>query len=303
MIDEPPKSFLLDPFLFTLPPVLYHYTSMNGLLGIAETGHIWATDIRYLNDASESQQIWKFVVQRLQKRLDAADKPTSERLSQILSLAEQPRGSFPDFVACFSEEKDLLSQWRSYCPNGNGVSIGIDTRALSSQWVADPAGGKSAFVGHQLSKARYLPEDSDATLDEEIDSLLEQCSGVGVWQAFKVSASVEQSFLAWLSVVEARYKNEAFEEEKEWRIVMMKPHKPMPHQRFRPGKSMLIPYVEVELNRDLNYALLPDYFIQEVCVGPTPHERLSRESVQNLFISKGHLEVKVKSSAIPYRNW
>jgi hypothetical protein len=303
MTDELPKSFLLvDPALFALPPVLYHYTSMSGLLSVVETGHIWATNIRYLNDASESQQIWKFVVQRLRKRLDTADKPTSERLLQILHLAEQPRESFPDFVACFSEEKDLLSQWRSCCPNGNGVSIGFDTRALWSQWVADAGGGKSAFVGHQLSKVRYLPEESDATLDEAIDSLLGQCSGEGVWQPL-ISASVEQSFVAWLSVVQTRYKNEAFKEEQEWRIVMMKPHKPMPHQRFRPGKSMLIPYVAVELNRDLNYALLPDYFIREVYLGPTPHESLSREAVQNLFLSKGHPEVKIKSSAIPYRNW
>jgi hypothetical protein len=84
---------------------------------------------------------------------------------------------------------------------------------------------------------------------------------------------------------------------------MLKPHKPMPHQRFRPGISMLIPYVEVELNRGIDYEPLPDFFITEVRVSPSPHEALSRESIERLFASKGHPEVKVVSSAIPYRHW
>jgi len=36
----------------SVPDVVYHYTSMNGLLGIIE-GYIWATNILYLNDISE----------------------------------------------------------------------------------------------------------------------------------------------------------------------------------------------------------------------------------------------------------
>ena len=33
--------------------VLYHYTSLSGLLGIIENKCIWASDIRYLNDSNE----------------------------------------------------------------------------------------------------------------------------------------------------------------------------------------------------------------------------------------------------------
>ena len=35
-----------------IPRVVYHYTSMDAMLGIVE-GCIWATNIRYLNDVSE----------------------------------------------------------------------------------------------------------------------------------------------------------------------------------------------------------------------------------------------------------
>ena len=35
---------------------LYHYTSIGGLQGIVESRGIWATEIRYLNDAKELVQ-------------------------------------------------------------------------------------------------------------------------------------------------------------------------------------------------------------------------------------------------------
>jgi hypothetical protein len=36
--------------------LLYHYTDLRGLLGILESGSIWATHIRFLNDLSESRE-------------------------------------------------------------------------------------------------------------------------------------------------------------------------------------------------------------------------------------------------------
>src|SRR6185436_7146444 len=35
------------------PPVLYHYTSAQGLLAMVKSGHVWATESRYLNDPRE----------------------------------------------------------------------------------------------------------------------------------------------------------------------------------------------------------------------------------------------------------
>ena len=295
--DNIPKSLLIDPALFSVPPVLYHYTSLTGLLGMVASGHIWATNIFYLNDTSESRQIWNFVRQRLEKRREMADGSTRERLTRIIEATEKQHHLSTDFVACLSEEGDSLGQWRAYCPDSLGVSIGFDSRALWSQWVADPEGGESAFVGHQLCKIRYLPDRSDASLDEEIDCILEQSD-----HFFKLFP-VEQALFGWLALMSSRYKHESFREEKEWRVLMMKPHKPMPHQRFRVGKSSLIPYIEVELNRDLNHALLPDYFIREVCICPTLDKNLAKDAVERLFATKNHSEVRVTSSSIPYRNW
>lgn len=275
---------------------------MTGLLGIVATGRIWATKIRYLNDLSESEKIWDFVLERVRSRIETGNNKIKESSTKILEIAKRRRLS-TDFVASFSEDSDSLSQWRSYCPDGRGVSIGFSTSSLRSQWIADPKGGKSAFVGHNFNKIRYLPHENDGSLDPEIDELLRLCSEMGTFEGFKGPITAEEFFIAWVSLTSTRYKHKAFEQEKEWRLALLKPHKPMPHQRFRPGQSMLIPYVEVELNRDIKYELLPDYFIKEVYVAPSPNEALSREAIQSLFIANDHPEVKVISSVIPYRHW
>jgi hypothetical protein len=77
----------------------------------------------------------------------------------------------------------------------------------------------------------------------------------------------------------------------------------MPGQRFRAGKSTVIPYVEVELGRGTDRKLSDEYMIRKVLVGPTPNPGLSVEALQSLFLSKGHPEVLVEKSAIPYRHW
>jgi len=36
-----------------VPQKLYHYTDLDGLMGIFNTGELWATDVQFMNDTSE----------------------------------------------------------------------------------------------------------------------------------------------------------------------------------------------------------------------------------------------------------
>jgi hypothetical protein len=297
---------MMDFIMPARPPILYHYTSMQGLLSIAEKGRIWATHIRYLNDSSEIVTMWKAVLRRLEQRRECA-KSTDEAhsISEIIKATDDRR-SLNEFVASFSEKGDDLSQWRAYCPAGAGFSIGFDSKALLSQWVADPDGGEPSFVGAQLFKVRYLDEtkeESVSELDSAIDSLVQLSSKLEGPMGFTQPLSKQHLVVAWLSVIAPSYKHAAFRDESEWRMVLSKPHKQMPGQRFRTGKSSVVPYIEVELNRDTNFNLLDDYMIREVRVGPTPSADLSVGAIEGLFSSKGHPEVRVQKSAVPYRHW
>jgi hypothetical protein len=153
---------------------------------------------------------------------------------------------------------------------------------------------------------RYLNaanEEDTSDLDSAIDSLLQLSSRLEPVMGFTGPLSAEQVVVAWLSVIAPSYKHAAFLDESEWRMVLNKPHKPMPGQRFRAGKSSVVPYTEVALNRDVEFKLLDDYLIREVIVGPTPSVDLSVNALKSLFSSKGHPEVRVETSVVPYRHW
>lgn len=245
--------------------------------------------------------MWTAVVEQLeQMKLSAGCEEQATYATGILEMIKERR-HINDFVVSFSENGDDLSQWRAYCPGGAGFSIGFDTKALNTQWVVDPKGGEPSFVGGSLKKVRYLGPD-ELKFPNELDTVLSLSPSIE--RGFDGQPiSREQFLMAWLSVISSSFKHPAFNAENEWRLVLTKPHKLMPFQRFRPGKSSMIPYVEAVLNLDHKSEQPADYMIKRVIIGPTPSPELSKEALEAAFLSIGHPEVQVAVSMIPFRHW
>lgn len=117
------------------PSLLYHYTTPEGLKGILQSGALWATEVRYLNDASELDYALQFARKELDEFLFDHPPSTSalQKLAGQLRLALHSgeakwREEFLCFVVCFCEEADLLSQWRGY-GTGGGYAVGLDVDA------------------------------------------------------------------------------------------------------------------------------------------------------------------------------
>lgn len=119
--------------------VLWHYTTGPGLLGIVESGQIFATQVACLNDSSETTyatELFKSAIKKASEAI-APDDPGHILLKHIEGeLREETgqAGSSPSkfFVACFTTQKDDLSQWRAYSEVGgeNGYAIGFKARGL-----------------------------------------------------------------------------------------------------------------------------------------------------------------------------
>jgi hypothetical protein len=221
------------------PPLLYHYTSAQALLSIVTSGHIWATHIRFLNDTSEAEWMWATAHERLRVREEnAVSGDEKASVAKLIDMVNERRSS-TDFVASFSENGDDLSQWRAYCHDTPGFSIGFSSDALATQWICNP-GGDSFFVGASLKKVIYLGSDDAASFDKTLDFILNTITPAMHDNAFiGDKSSREQVSVSWLSVIASTYKHSSFRNENEWRLIMAKPHKPMPGQRFRVGKSSL----------------------------------------------------------------
>ena len=67
-------------------------------------------------------------------------------------------GEFFDFVVCFSEMPDVLSQWRGYADDGKGCCIGFSKTQLEQYCAKNPE-------VLRLEKVQYL---SDKEIDDQI---------------------------------------------------------------------------------------------------------------------------------------
>ena len=129
-----------------LPPILYHYTDLNGLMGIINDKCLWATDIRYLNDFSEMTYAFDFVSERIKSFMETIPSEDRHRLGLRTRLDDEARteyeffedlekvitgikrspDNFTSFVCSFSKNDDRLSQWRGYSPSKGGYCIAFE---------------------------------------------------------------------------------------------------------------------------------------------------------------------------------
>src|SRR5262249_51167085 len=97
------------------------------LLGIVESGTLYATQVSCLNDSTEIRYAAKLVRDAF-INLGADTEEEKRFLERIIKvIVEEPAAptNLPStwFVTCFSKEKDDLSQWRAYTGGENGYAI------------------------------------------------------------------------------------------------------------------------------------------------------------------------------------
>lgn len=278
--------------------ILYHYTSLEGLLGITKSQSIWATNILYLNDASELNYaigLLRDQIINYQKRIKARNleymffETLIEDIDKLISL---DRFSF--FVCSFSEENDLLSQWRGYCPGSIGFSLGFKLNDLR---ISIKKYGFSLTPciyseKQQVNEIKKLIKKTSLTFTNE---MMQKTKG---YYPVILNNSAFEFFKEFTGLVPT-FKHSKFKEEKEWRIIAgLWVENFREIVKFRPGKSMIVPYIEITLPKEGEKLV-----INQVIVGPTPEPILSKTSVEMLLKSKQVIFEEVHYSTIPYRNW
>ncbi len=290
---------------------LFHYTSQSGLLGIILNGSIRATSIHYLNDTQEFQYSMNLIKEELRQfseeiksgELGGRGEKVFQMIHDLFEFSISGRfikDNYHIFVCSFSEDGDLLSQWRSYCPESGGLNIGFDYMQIKQ--IIE----KQGFF---LTKCLYKPEEQKAT----VKRLLHEWGLLYIDNIVRFSALAEKDNMQGLvdgmkevasELIEAiiclcpLLKNPSFVEEKEWRLVSHPISIGNPQVKFREGSSMLIPFFELYLTN--NEGLLS---IKSVTIGPTSDPEMSSQSLKAFLKSEKTKYDKVEISKIPYRSW
>jgi hypothetical protein len=272
------------------PSPLFHYTSQRGVLGILGKATLWASSIHHLNDSSEFQYALDLLRETVGHRHRESTGSDALFLAAVSATLEQVR-HVPVYVASFSEEPDLLSQWRAYCPVNGGYSLGFSITRLRAAVKGPP---------YRVLPCLYERPEQFQLIDELLQPFLPIASTHHFVPSLtlppeQVAANAFlREFLPWAPVL----KHEAFQEESEWRLIA----DPLPLTDdavlFREGRSSVIPYVEYTLERD-SESLVCD----RIVVGPTPSSDLAVSTITDILIHHGAHSVPVSRSRIPYRPW
>ena len=278
---------------------LYHYCSVAAFQAIASTQRVRLSSVRHSNDATEGTLLFAAVA-RIAARAGVVDSD----ITILQERAQLLETKFDGLALCMSEDGDLLSQWRGYADDGQGVAIGF-SRAFLDELIAlfETTDDQDDHFDIALYQARYSEGEHDAAIAPLFKLLQDYQMGQPLPDAPQTENVRElyrrigalQSLRLSLEAYDHAYslKHKAFAEEREWRLLR---HFDWQRERptgFHARRCRLVPYVDLEFSRVLSQA------IGEVVLGP--RHTTPTDVVEQFLQGTGHFGVSVTRSSSPYR--
>jgi hypothetical protein len=275
------------------PKMLFHYTSAAGLLGIIQSKTIWSTNIRYLNDTKEYALALEIARAILEMRTKRARSNFERGLIKVMSDSLEPAEGTDIFVSSFSQQGDQLSQWRGYCPSGSGYSIGFKTDVLIKSTEANKLQFLASCVYDEIKQSELIEE-----VIAEVARFAEEFNTEHPDQHDRLYRESFKLFERLVPLLGPVIKHQSFDEESEWRLISPADSLGPLAPELRPGRSMLVPYIEHRLVSEAER-----FDLAEIIVGPTPHPELAIKAVEALVAKHSVFVGNIRESEIPYRDW
>ncbi len=280
-------EYFLDKYRGRPEKTLFHYTTIPSFNGILGDNCLWATDTRYLNDLEEYRHGVALFQEELKKVAEKKENHDflvnyPECIDELLNVRTRLDGKHT-YCVSFTENGDILSQWRGYAGNG-GLSIGFAPETLSSS---------AKNQGFRFMKCLYNEIKKKAFVHEVVDDFLWHCDKWHNNEALDHFTPTHfgvylRSMICFFSPV---LKHEAFDEEEEWRAVYSSGH--LPNEKLSSHKSneIDIPHADFKL-QDVN--------VQKIYIGPSNNiDRVYLRILHTLDLRK--LSHICEKSRIPYR--
>ena len=269
-------------FANTPGETLYHYTTFKGLFGIIDSQALWASDIRYMNDAAELRHTVDLVRTETRSRINAGVSDARLLNAFVDWFSRKLTTGNLLFASSFRENGNLLSQWRGYSTVGKGVSLGLDPNYLQSI---------ASKQGFRIARCIYDPLRQSLLICKLIDSV-EQMARNAEGGYEDIFSEIESELLTIAAIL----KHPSFEEEAEWRIISPVYSEQENNVQFREGRSMIVPYVEFLLSEGGHLNL------QHVYLGPSPNSQNSINSLKMFLDRNDALPANgISECQIPYR--
>ena len=304
--------------------IAYHYTSPNAFHAIMRDGFVRFSDIRYMNDKSETVYVVKVILEYLNEHpgeylfvRNALDILIGQNnYSDILELrvTSLPFNDIPkfeymatrNFLFCMSTEKDSLNMWNYYVQNGRyeGFNIGFNLSELirtfdtSSEKEME---GFSVYYGKVIYK-----KDKQYKAVKEILERIEKMKNYGINPILPFAAMMLRNEIESLGLF---IKHPEFASEREYRIVVHIAEKRIPHteedsqkyfgennkllvEDFCVKNGLIVPFIKVKI---------PAASISKVTISPIAEFELAAKGVKEFLNTRGFSKAEIVPSKIPIR--
>ncbi len=321
------------PKLSEIYKKLYHYTTLDGLIGILQTQTLWATQYRFLNDYSELvlirdiliESVFPIVleelklinhredVQRFIDRKGGLDQVVKHDAAIIIDAQYRAAGediyifSFcGEYKNSYVNSNGLLSQWRGY-GIGGGIALVFDTHKLEE--ILQIEGEKYLYNQGHISDVIY--SDDETKFKMELTTNMTDITAYvkKMFLHMKLNRQEPDATKAFPSFIQciSRYKHHSFKEENEVRIVCMPRIQNEEYLRIAKKEGSTLKLEKERKFRTKKGKLIPyiELFnstdivlpIERIIVGPHK-EKESRAYALRVMLRNTNIEITI--SDIPY---
>ncbi len=282
---------------------IYHYSDVNGMLGVIDNQQFWATKNDFLNDYKEHNFIidilGKVTNQSVGIELDNIKKAIKRYFDSIsykknIEKSNDMLDEFIDddilkdylnevYLISNSTNPDNLTLWGNYS-NFVGYNIGFNRKSLISD-IKSMKGDKSYNYVVE-GKVKYLAEKEESNIVSElINEIYNDLKRKNVKDYL-----ITKVIIAHLLLISNFIKHSSMSHEEEYRILFIKTRKDsivnymneVIQSKIRVKGSSLVPFIVVPINNKSS--------LRSVTIGPTNNMDISEKGVVYLLQKKGYGE-------------
>jgi hypothetical protein len=264
----------LHLFMQTPPPLLYHYTTSAGMIGILHSNRLWAHDATAQNDAAEIRYAASVMRAHIDRAYATEYSDTACLLFDALRARLSAAGSSRAHIVSLVLNGDAEHMWRLYGERGNGCSFGFPTH-IAGEWGP----------GWYLLRCNYSEDDLNSFCRYSLALIRTIFAHAMVADPFAKPEVYANLFFDHVALFGLLFKSKIWSDEQEWRLVKIVPlneRKEGPH-----GKH----YIEAPSPERGRLE------IGAVCVGPNTAEPKTR-ALQQILHQTGYGNVPVHLSMV-----
>lgn len=310
--------------------IVYHYTSPDAFLSIVQGRSVRFSDIRYMNDKSESfffvkrllefceenkeqyQHFTDVVNELLKENSYSAIKKLKAQDIRYTEFPGLKMGKQRNFIFCTSNDADSLNMWNYYASGGKytGYNIGFSVQRFLKTFDTNQERTVDSFIiyyGNVLYKKK-----------QHFEAIEELAQTVERFIAKKPSdQAMQRAAISVQKHIELHgpfFKDKSFKSENEFRFLVSIAEKNIPHnedeakkyfgqynQKLQEGfcikNGLVVPFIKVSI---------PEHSISRITMAPMTEYEIAKSSIKELLNVNGlrgenDAEVPIFQSKIPIR--